>query len=46
MKGKLAVFIILMLTIAALILCWVWLQDVITDYDIDRASSNILYDTF
>lgn len=39
MKGKLAVFTILLLTIIVLVFCWIWLQGVIDDYDIDRALS-------
>lgn len=46
MKGKFVVFIILILTIIVLILGWLWLENVITDYDIDRASANMLSDIF
>ncbi|WP_181917167.1 hypothetical protein [Virgibacillus dokdonensis] len=38
MKGKLAVFAIIIFTIIVLILCWFWLQDVIIDYDLKRTS--------
>ena len=40
MKGKMAVFIVILATIAVLILCWIWLQNVIEDYDLDRASAK------
>ncbi len=37
MKGKLAVGIIILLTIIVLIISWFWLQNIIDDHDIDRA---------
>ena len=45
MKGKLAVFIILLVTIIVLIFCWIWLQNIMDDYDIDRAISISVDDT-
>lgn len=38
MKGKIAVFAVIIFTMIVLILCWFWLQDVITDYDLERTS--------
>ncbi|MEC5425674.1 hypothetical protein QGM71_19580 [Virgibacillus sp. C22-A2] len=40
MKGKLIVLLILLATIAVLIFCWIWLQEIIEEYDIDRALSE------
>lgn len=37
MKGRIAVFVIILVTIIAMFLCWLWLQDVIEDYDLERA---------
>lgn len=37
MSGKKTIFIIIAVTIIALILTWLWLQNVIEKYDIDRA---------
>lgn len=42
MKGKLAVFAVILFTIAVLILCWFWLQNVIEDYDLDRAMAETI----
>ncbi|MBS7429228.1 MULTISPECIES: hypothetical protein [Virgibacillus] len=40
MKGKFAVFAVIVFTFLVLILCWIWLQKVITDYDLERALSS------
>ncbi|MDO6449439.1 hypothetical protein [Oceanobacillus profundus] len=40
MKGTKVVFIIIITTIISLILTWLWLQDIIVDYDLDRAMMN------
>lgn len=37
MKGKTVISIILGVTIIGIILTWFWLQDVITEYDLERA---------
>ena len=37
MSRKKTIFIIIAVTIIALILTWLWLQNVIEKYDIDRA---------
>jgi hypothetical protein len=37
MKGKTIIMIILAVTVIAIILTWFWLQDVITEYDLERA---------
>lgn len=46
MRGKRAVLIIVLLTIAFLIFCWFWLQDTIDDYNIDRALTVKVDDIF
>lgn len=46
MKGKLAVGVIVLLTIIVLALSWLWLQNIIDDYDIDRAISTTIEDIF
>jgi len=40
MKEKLTIIIILLFTIIVLIFAWFWLENVIEDYDIDRASMD------
>jgi succinate dehydrogenase hydrophobic anchor subunit len=37
MKEKLTIIIVLLFTIIVLIFAWFWLENVIEDYDIDRA---------
>ncbi|WP_156960149.1 hypothetical protein [Oceanobacillus manasiensis] len=37
MKGRIAVFVIILVTIIAMFLCWLWLQNVIEDYNLERA---------
>lgn len=37
MSGKKTIFIIIVFTVIALILTWIWLQYVIEKFDIDRA---------
>ncbi|WP_404458479.1 hypothetical protein [Oceanobacillus kapialis] len=37
MRGKTAVFVLILVTIIAMIICWLWLQDVIVEYDLERA---------
>lgn len=45
MKGKLAVLIIILVTIVVLIFCWIWLQGIMDDYDIEQAISVTTLDT-
>ncbi len=40
LKGKVAIFIIIAFTIIALIITWFWLQDVITEYDLDTSQPS------
>ena len=37
MKGKTVIMIIIAVTLIGIILTWFWLQDVITEYDLERA---------
>ncbi|CDQ40864.1 hypothetical protein [Virgibacillus salexigens] len=37
MKGRTIVFILIIVTLIALALCWFWLQEVIVDYDLEKA---------
>ena len=46
MKGKLAVGIIVLLTIIVLAFSWLWLQNIIDDYDIERSISTATEDIF
>ncbi|MBM7600403.1 hypothetical protein JOC34_002794 [Virgibacillus halotolerans] len=46
MKGKLAVGIIVLLTIIVLAFSWLWLQNIIDDYDIERSISTTIEDIF
>lgn len=41
MQGKLLVLSIIVICIVAIILVYFWLQDVITEYDLDRALSIV-----
>ncbi|MCC2251824.1 MAG: hypothetical protein ACQEWU_14280 [Bacillota bacterium] len=41
MKGRMIVFLLIIITLIALVLCWYWLQDVIVDYDLERAMQLI-----
>lgn len=40
MKGKIAVFIVILLIVVVLIITWLWLQNVIDEYDLERAYAN------
>ncbi len=40
MSGKKTIFIIIAVTVIALILTWFWLQQVIVKYDLDRAMNT------
>lgn len=42
MKGKRIVFIVLITTVFCLILTWFWLQDIIVEYDLDRAMGSYI----
>jgi HAMP domain-containing protein len=37
MKEKFTIFIVLLFTIIVLVIAWFWLENVIEEYDIDRA---------
>ncbi|WP_165769096.1 hypothetical protein [Virgibacillus profundi] len=42
MKGKIVVFIVILATLAVLALCWVFLQNIIEEYDLDRATTEMI----
>ncbi|WP_164216076.1 hypothetical protein [Virgibacillus sp. YIM 98842] len=42
MKEKLTIFIILLVTVIGIVIAWLWLQNIIEDYNLDSSSSELI----
>ena len=44
MKEKLTIFIILLVTVIGIFIAWLWLQNIIEEYDLDTAPKETVFE--